>query len=66
MELGSSSDSPLVRAGLAFTAWQSKIDIVSLAEIKSAIEQLSFEERAQLAACTPQNGTEKSQFRESK
>jgi hypothetical protein len=27
-----------------------KIDIVSLAEIKNAIEQLSFEERAQLAA----------------
>jgi hypothetical protein len=27
-----------------------KIDIVSLAEIKNAIEQLSFEERAELAA----------------
>ena len=27
-----------------------KINIVSLAEIKNAIEQLSFEERAQLAA----------------
>ena len=27
-----------------------KIDIVSLAEIKNAIEQLSLEERAQLAA----------------
>jgi hypothetical protein len=26
-----------------------KIDIVSLAEIKNAIEQLSFEERAELA-----------------
>ena len=27
-----------------------KIDIVSLAEIKTAIEQLSFEQRAELAA----------------
>ncbi len=35
---------------LAFAAWQRKIDIVSLAEIKSAIERLSFEQRAELAA----------------